>query len=98
MEACMLVRSLPTDTPAPHEVLKRVGGWDPATSEGRRGSALVPRGRLLLEPTPTPGPAPRDVHAAIAEGEGVPEAARPVPAVGGPCSFLRSPIAGSRRR
>lgn len=45
----MLVRSLPTDPPP--EVLKRVGGWNPATSGGSRGPALVPRDLLLLEPT-----------------------------------------------
>lgn len=73
----MLVRSLPPDTPP--EVLKRVGGWSPATS-GAVGGQRWCRGTACSWSPPAQGPAP---HGQIRGREGVPEAARPVPAVWG---------------
>ena len=51
----MLVRSLPTDTPAPHEVLKRVGGVEPRHFGGPSGVSAGAAG----PPAPGAHPPPR---------------------------------------
>ena len=55
MEACMLVRSLPTDTPAPHEVLKRVGGVGPRHFGGPSGVSAGAAGPPAPGAHPHPG-------------------------------------------
>lgn len=83
-----------TPPPSLHEVLKRVGGWNPATSGGRRGPALVPRNRLLLQPT-----LPRVPRCTARARKGRGSRRRPAQCRRwGPCSFLRWPAAGPRRR
>lgn len=74
----MLVRSLPTDPPP--RSLKEGWGLEPRHFGGQSGASAGAAGPPAPGAHPPRGPAP---HGQIAEGEGVPEAARPVPAVWG---------------
>lgn len=80
MEACVLVRSLPTDTPAlPPRSLKEGRGVEPRHFGGPSGASTGAAEPPAPAAHPPQGPA---LHGQSAEGEGVPEAARPVPALG----------------